>query len=267
MSKVIAIANQKGGVGKTTTAINLAASLAAAEVATLVIDCDPQSNATSGLGFSLDPTEERNSLYQVLRNEVSGREAILDSGIEDLWILPASRDLAAINLDLAPKAEREHHLRQVIEELRSSYRFIILDCPPALDLLTINALVAADSVIVPMQCEYFALEGVSHLMQTIEAIRGNLNPRLELGGIVLAQYDERTNLARQVADELRRHFGAKVFETVIPRNIKLAEAPSYGKPVLLYDPRSRGAEAYIQLAKEVIAHESNAATQSTGAGA
>lgn len=267
MSKVIAIANQKGGVGKTTTAINLAASLAAAEVATLVIDCDPQSNATSGLGFSLDSADDRNNLYQVLRNEISGRQAILESGIEELWLLPASRDLAAINLDLAPEAEREFHLRQVIEELRGFYRFIILDCPPALDLLTINALVAADSVIVPMQCEYFALEGVSHLMRTIEAIRSNLNPRLELGGIVLAQYDERTNLARQVADELRRHFGAKVFETVIPRNIKLAEAPSHGKPVLLYDPRSKGAEAYIQLAKEVIAHESNTAAQSLGAGA
>ncbi len=263
MSRIFAIANQKGGVGKTTTAINLAASLAAAELSVLLVDSDPQMNASSGLGFSGD--QERPNLYHVLRQEISASEAIVATPLEGLWLLPSSRDLAAINIEIVPNPKREFCLQQALDEIRAKYAFIVLDCPPALDLLTINALTASDAVIVPMQCEYFSLEGISHLVKTIGAIRTNLNPRLELAGILLAQYDDRTNLARQVAEDLRQHFGPKVFRTVIPRNIRLAEAPSHGRPALLYDPRSRGAEAYIKLAKEVIDHEQQQSPQGLGA--
>lgn len=263
MSRIIAIANQKGGVGKTTAAINLAASLAVAEVSTLLVDCDPQMNASSGLGFTAE--QERPNLYHVLRGELPANEAIVATALEGLWLLPASRDLAAINIELVPAPQREFCLRKALANLQAQYMYIVFDCPPALDLLTLNALSAADSVIVPMQCEYFSLEGISHLVKTINAIRTNLNPRLELTGILLSQYDERTNLGKQVAEDLRSHFGSIVFRTVIPRNVRLAEAPSHGKPALLYDPRSRGAEAYIQLAKEVIDHEQQHATQGFGA--
>jgi len=263
-SRILAITNQKGGVGKTTTAINLAASLAAAEVPTLLVDCDPQCNASSGLGFGRDPA--RANLYAALREEIPARAAVFPTELEGLSLLPGTRDLVGVNFDLQAEGERETQLRRVLDTLRDDFAFIIVDCPPALDLLTLNALVAADALLVPMQCEYFALEGVSQLMETLESVRAAWNPTLEIEGVLFTQYDERTNLGRQVAENLRAHFGERIFKTTIPRNVRLAEAPSHGKPILLYDLRSRGAEAYLQLAKEVIAHEqSRRAAQSLGA--
>ena len=250
MARVIAIANQKGGVGKTTTAINLAASLAAAEVRVLLVDCDPQSNSSSGLGFVRDP--ERLSTYHLLMRESGAKAAVLTTELEGLHVVPAHKHLIGANIELVQAEEREFRLRQVIDQLRNDFDFIVLDCPPALDLLTLNALVAADSVLIPMQAEYFALEGVSELLDTMERIRQSFNPNLEIEGVVLTMFDERTNLAQQVAKNLREFFGEKLFVTAIPRNVRLAEAPSYGKPALLYDVRSRGAESYIKLAKEIM---------------
>ena len=258
MGRVIAIANQKGGVGKTTTAINLAASLAAAEVNTLLVDCDPQSNSTSGLGVVKDP--ERISLYDVIMGVATAEEALHLTQLDQLWLIPSHKNLIGANLELVATERREYRLRDALDSLRERFQFIVLDCPPALDLLTLNALVAADGVLIPMQAEYFALEGVSELLDTIERIRVGLNPRLAVEGVVITMFDERTNLAQQVAEELKKYFGEKMCATTIPRNIRLAEAPSHGQPALLYDVRSRGAESYIRLAKEILDRQVRAAS-------
>lgn len=260
LSRVIAVANQKGGVGKTTTAINLAAALAASEYKVLLVDSDPQGNSTTGVG--IEKTDELKTLYNVLLREITLPEAVVPTASEGLWLVPADQNLVATNLDLVDSEQREQRLRLALDGARSEYGFIVIDCPPALDLLTLNALVAADSVLIPIQCEFFALEGISQLMDTIDRVKEAFNAGLSVQGVLLTMYDDRTNLTRQVAADLREFFGNEVFRTVIPRSVRLAEAPSFGKPILAYDPASRGAEAYIQLAKEVLAHEQRARSES-----
>jgi chromosome partitioning protein len=253
VGRVIAIANQKGGVGKTTTAINLGASLAANDLRVLVVDADPQGNSTTGLGIEKHTGSP--TLYDVLLADSKLADAILPTGCEGLDIVPADKNLVGANIELVDLEDREFRLRTKLSSVRDSYRYTLIDCPPALDLLTVNALLAADSVLIPIQCEFFALEGVSELMDTIDRIRETFDHPLRVEGVLLTMFDERTNLTRQVAADLREFFGDEVFHTVIPRSVRLAEAPSYGQPILLYDVRSRGAESYIRLAKEILANE------------
>ncbi len=259
MGRVIAVTNQKGGVGKTTTAINLAASFATHGRKTLLIDCDPQSNASSGVGFLRDP--DRPSTYKVLMGEISAEQAAQKTELENLSIIPAHKNLLGANIELVSLDYREYRLRQALQNLRDQFEYIVLDCPPALDLLTLNALVAADTVLIPMQAEYFALEGVTELLDTIERMRFDLNRGLAVEGVVLTMFDERTNLAQSVASELRAFFGDLMCKTSIPRNVRLAEAPSHGKPAITYDPHSRGAEAYMRLAEEIIDRVTNPQTE------
>jgi chromosome partitioning protein len=251
MGKILGVVNQKGGVGKTTTAINLSACLAIEGLNILLVDCDPQANASSGLGVPRD--DNRHSIYDVLVGNAPAEQVILPTDIKNLWLLPGSKNLTGANIELAGVEGREVRLRDALAPIRGNHDLVVLDCPPALDLLTLNVLVAATSLIVPMQAEYFALEGISELISTLERVRAAFNPEISIEGVLLTMYDDRTNLAQQVTETLREYFKEKLFQTVIPRNIRLAEAPSHGKPVALYDSRSRGTEAYFELTGEFLA--------------
>lgn len=250
MARVIAVANQKGGVGKTTTAVNLGACLASLGKRVLLIDIDPQGNTTSGIG--INKADVRYDIYDVLINEVNAIDAILPTEVENLRILPATIQLAGAEIELVPTMSREVRLRQALQPLKDQYDYMLIDCPPSLGLLTVNSLTASDSVLIPIQCEYYALEGLSQLLNTIRMVQKHLNTHLEIEGVLLTMLDARTNLGLQVIEEVKKYFREKVYSTIIPRNVRLGEAPSHGQSIIQYDPRSRGAEVYLELAKEVV---------------
>ena len=251
MNKIICIANQKGGVGKTTTAINLSASLAAAEKKTLLIDGDSQGNSTSGVGVDRAVLETAN-LYHAMIGDVPLKDVIMHTAIPHLDVVPSTQDLIGIEVEFVGLEDKEKRLKQLLNDLDARYDFIVIDCPPSLGVMTVNALVAADYLIVPLQCEYYAMEGLGYLLNTVKLVKAQLNPHLVLGGILLTMFDQRNLLSHQVSDDVRKHFGDKVFKTVIPRNVRLSESPSHGLPVILYDIKSRGAMAYKEMAKEII---------------
>jgi len=252
MGKILAIANQKGGVGKTTTAINLAAGLAMSGKKVLLVDADPQGNATSGAGIGRE--NGRKSLYNAMISGNPVRELVIPTEVDLLWVLPSDKNLAGIEIEFADDTERAKILKNLLDPIREFFHYIIIDCPPSLGILTVNGLTAADSLLVPIQCEYFALEGVTELFETLARLKRELNPNLTIEGLLLTMYDERTNLSSAVAKDLRDFYGPQVLNTVIPRNVTLAEAPSFGKPVLIYEPKSRGAISYIELSKEILSH-------------